>query len=859
VVDAYLSKFPDIRSNSPPPPESEKQRYTLCARGLALVEDLFSEERIWDMLRDYQSRYRAMPSKEQKSLIKPTHEGALHQSLDDFNANYNLWNSILQVSPLSTLPPECHSFEDSHFRVQISILRVFQAARAIPLVTATALKYDILTAYLQRERARSYIVIHKFITHDLSTILQIIFHQNSTSCLHLSSPSSLDDGSPSENFLSGIAPSFSPLVTLILDHLRSCRVRYKSKTRKNNDHIVSESDAKCNIPVDCLIPILGKEAAEGIPEVDRVLAVPAAWKTKNIYSAVQECFQDTLVKIFILPYIRESADSSAPSTKQGKLSMLDRFLMRGAIIRRIVDAAGTDAICCSRDMAKLLDDPSQLWAGNKAREERLWPALRKEEEKVLQPLEDCLEVLAKPGVGYVAETLANFIDHRCIEFQRGRSITDLEFYVGITSTSKKAPAAHQRAAQNVALPTLATLLIRPSSPLQFTVLALILRDALNFQQHWKPANEAIRNVLCGRDPMNGRTTSQFYNADHWNPIRHLSFSTNAFLCKIPPHLLTTPRGLSNVLTFMGTGQGYRTRNFLKLSDSTGGTADSFFCTSSEDCCQLFQRAVDKNIQLAESSGWSGEEIAEMLKKEGNSKLPGYIQMSDCQSYGTPNNILSLRPATRSKSYHQMSIEEKLTPYWTAEITSAWVEFLGPLLNQDPQRYNGAFPTWSATLNLFQNVLHVSGFQSGLTSLQATNNICFSSGCSAPTLDEMAAFIQAHRSLGAWNGLCDLGFKPYNCKAIQVALSIVYDHLNRNLSQGDKRILGLDKYTWIFMEHVLCKVRRYGGRLQWMNKWVEEAEKSGHWMSNRMEGDFEAFPIPFQASLERVKELLDTIQ
>ncbi|KAF9029209.1 hypothetical protein BDP27DRAFT_1246740 [Rhodocollybia butyracea] len=328
--------------------------------------------------------------------------------------------------------------------------------------------------------------------------------------------------------------------------------------------------------------------------------------------------------------------------------------------------------------------------------------------------------------------------------------------------------------------------------------------------------------------------------------------------KLPASRLTGRQGICNLLTFMGTGQSYRTSSFLGLSNAEKpGGIDGFYSENLEECLKLFEDAVQKNSDfMASKGGWSHQEVWEFAGEEKYGSEKGFYQISDQKVWGEPNQLLSARPLKRNGmcGYKKLSYEQKFAPYWTMEIQEKWVKFLENMLGQDPAQYKGARHTFSYTLDFIQ-ALGLDGFRTGLTSFQTTVNLCFKSICLPPTIDELVSFIAQNSGLGAYNGLVELGFCLSNKAEIRCALRIIYDHLEHHLSPTDAELLAFTTHSWIVIEHILCKVARYTNRVDSMGTWAKEAEEKGKWIKKRGEKDYMAFPIALLGTREKVEAII----
>ncbi|KAJ7710718.1 hypothetical protein B0H17DRAFT_914952 [Mycena rosella] len=174
-------------------------------------------------------------------------------------------------------------------------------------------------------------------------------------------------------------------------------------------------------------------------------------------------------------------------------------------------------------------------------------------------------------------------------------------------------------------------------------------------------------------------------------------------------------------------------------------------------------------------------------------------------------------------------------------------------------YNGEKNSSASALRFILD-LKVLGFQTGLTLLQFANNLVFLGICEAPAAEEVAGWIASNSTLGAYNGLLRLGFSLMGYASIVAAYMSVYDHLERNLSEDDKKCLG---FGTLFVEHLLCKVGRWEYRLRLQHhEFLDMAQEAtrvqgNHWIKGANSKDYLAFPIPLQADRSRIQATIDS--
>ncbi|KAF8812605.1 hypothetical protein BYT27DRAFT_7022110, partial [Phlegmacium glaucopus] len=306
--------------------------------------------------------------------------------------------------------------------------------------------------------------------------------------------------------------------------------------------------------------------------------------------------------------------------------------------------------------------------------------------------------------------------------------------------------------------------------------------------------------------------------------------------QLPSNKLTSKVGISNLLSWMGTGQGYKTRAFLQSISRPEG----FFSSTLKEMVDIFQIVADHNAAII-------SQHPEHCKPQD---LPGIIAVDDMLIWGQPNNLLSSAPTRDRIGEHatNFTLQEKFTPYWMEELQVDWINLLGEMYGQDPETYNGPRRAWHEILT-FLKKHKIVGFGSGLTPFQLANNLVAFKIIDSPTVTEMADWISQNWKLGAYRGLANLGFHltPTNLMSVRCAFKCVYSHFDENLTKEDKDILFFGP---IFVEHILCKIPRWQSRLAVENaeghleKLALEAERSDNWISGMNITDHKAFPVPF---------------
>ncbi|PPR04901.1 hypothetical protein CVT24_007176 [Panaeolus cyanescens] len=233
-------------------------------------------------------------------------------------------------------------------------------------------------------------------------------------------------------------------------------------------------------------------------------------------------------------------------------------------------------------------------------------------------------------------------------------------------------------------------------------------------------------------------------------------------------------------------------------------------------------------------------------------------------WGQSSRSFSLAPDGAAKF---TTVQDKFEPYWTESVQKTWMEFLGPILDQDPfQLCTENIPTWTTAYHMLVN-LQIRGFQTGLTVFQCANNLALLGICREPTCTELVTWISKHKHLGAWKAIKTLDFvtdsrqqgsKQPNL-SIYAIFYILWKHLDDSLTDSDKQILGFGP---MFVEHLLCKVRRYTKRWLDYSKEVEKQENQQEsnaavWEAGKNERDCFVFPFPIVLKKDEIIKILES--
>ncbi|KAK6984203.1 hypothetical protein R3P38DRAFT_3454165 [Favolaschia claudopus] len=460
--------------------------------------------------------------------------------------------------------------------------------------------------------------------------------------------------------------------------------------------------------------------------------------------------------------------NSEKRTKKTSEGIHARLVARGAVLQCIVNACG-EGILASDALRPVLMTPTALFSKKFAKDERLMKAIETRAEATLKPLCDKLADIVEddPDILFYAEEVSRITHHRTLELQLRRSLTTAQIVSPHALPPSRAPqksngsrkinripAVKLSVAELIRAEDLATVLALP---------ALILREARNKMVGGPAVNVSLRRILEGKNPSTG-TEPASANLDHVNPARAASVNLQLLRTHIPGSKATSRLGLSNLLAWMITGQGYSTRHFL--SQDSGKL---FFFGNVEDCVSHFREAQAANESVV-------SEYLKLHPKASLAQMKGlaeYVVLDDPNVWGQASNELGLNPTIRGSGGKTLSLDEKFgDPFSVEKVQLPWKKWLGSLFEQDPNTYTGQRHTWEEAITMIRS-LGINGVKGdGLTTLQLANNLVFLGICSEPSSLEMGAWISQNTKLGAYRGLCLLGFKLHELDpiAIRVALS-----------------------------------------------------------------------------------------
>lgn len=578
----------------------------------------------------------------------------------------------------------------------------------------------------------------------------------------------------------------------------------------------------------------------------------------ELYSKCIICLQELWSHHLIIPQLKPiDKQFNGNRRNYSDIHVWQRSFSRGAVLTALAKALNTDAIFASIGIYSYLVSPLMPFHGHLANEAKFSKAVLKSNNDVLAPLVLYIKTVAEtnPEIKESVASIGNIVQSELLKLVN-KGLTDLEdgreseLVSSNPLIALKAPGASKGGnKKNFLAPSMDTLLPKQEA-LNLSILGLIIREALNRARKLPPGNTAIHKVLIGTHAALNSKTHR--NPDHTDPIRRSSVGARLLKTHITGKMMTSPEGISNLLSWLGTGQGYETQGFLE----TITPRETFFAHDVTTMVQTFQTVMSLNAQAVVAYGRSN--------KRNLQEIPGYIPLDDLRIWGQPNNHLSATPTLIKSGGAKLTLLSKFQPYFDAKLQKKWTTWLGDLAGHDPDEYEGPRNSWKSALD-FAKETGLPGFGSGLTQLQFANSLAFGNVVDMPPMVDVTAWIAipANSRLGAYRGMNALGISLWDKLSVQVGFKCIFSHLDDNLTEDDKVILGFDP---IFLEHSLCKVLRFEKHLRREARIsiaelgaqaLAEQENSG-WIAGENKTNHTSFPFPLQVKRDQVEAIIQTV-
>ncbi|KIM76533.1 hypothetical protein PILCRDRAFT_12761 [Piloderma croceum F 1598] len=685
---------------------------------------------------------------------------------------------------------------------QMTVKCLAGALTLLPALHIETCKMQIMTRAFQWEMCRSLLTVYDWLSSSGPELARSLFATHS------------------RNGMSGVAksyPGFEQLVEHIYSYLRHLRdalsVEKPSKRTKGPSNNTDGSplwQQLQTVPSD----LFGLRRSAAKTSSAKLLYFSTIGKSNEaLYSKAQKCFLHIWEATQIYPQlIAIDKHFNGPRKKSEKhKDVIGRCFSRGFALDQLQQHC-SEGIFASEAIWLLLASPTLAFTSHSSQDAKFFAAFRKDPDVVIQPISSWLtgHLQSHPQIATVSRKLGEFIHVHLLELELGHLIP-IQHYRSPENVPIRERASNPTKAPKkkiIYTPVTVEKLIPGLNPPTVALLALIIREGLNKQRNLPAGVESLRWVLEGKHPTRGH---QQYDSDQTDPVRYCNCQMTLLREKIPLKECTQPHGLPNVLVYFGTGQGGPTAAFMGCTNMVSPTLDH--------CAKKFEDIYAQLTNL----------IAQSFAAEADSTMApaGYMQIDNPRVWGQASNHLSLTPTVDDGKGlgGKMTILQKFTPYFSPAVSNKWIEFLGDLAGKDPDTYTGSLNSWLEGL-LFLKSLGVSPFNSGLTPMQCANALVFLKILLPPTPSQMAHWVAEHPDLGAASGLAALGF---------------------DVSSDSALVLG---FGAIFVEHVLCKVTRWIGRLgeDLTSKFIHQAHLE----------DSKCLPIPLQIALEHVETTLKSL-
>jgi hypothetical protein len=523
------------------------------------------------------------------------------------------------------------------------------------------------------------------------------------------------------------------------------------------------------------------------------------------YACAKKLFLDLLSDVIIVERAKDidkclNTDEKKGSGDKAKDLVRDRIVVRGGVLHSVVKVfGGDDGILASQCAKLILRSPARFFHGNISKDADLAAMILADEHVACQHLVSWLEqrLHALPTISPLLKAIADLVwkNNQALYTATVMPHHNTQALGARTRKPPDLPSTGRKSKKTKNVPdslpsmplTREALIPNPPGMVQ---LALVIREALNSRRGHHCGNEYLSRILNGQHPMTGQSgyLRNGDDLDQFMPIRWNNGHATLVRKHFTFELMLTTFGITNILIFMSTGQGYDTRDFVN------SRTPNFAFFKLSEVVEYFDITI---------------------RTSKNPKSFKKIRFENQNIWGTACSQFQVHV---NNGHTKLTTEEKFAPFFSATVQDAWIEWLGPLANIRLDDLSGVdlrdkLKSWQSAYD-FVVGLGLSPFGSGVTPMQFANTLALLGLCLPPTVEEMARCINAdHHPKGAIRGLKQLGFnidaKPNEW--VIAALQCVYDHLEHDLSFADKHELGfLFGFGAMFIEHLLCKISRFEG-------------------------------------------------
>lgn len=810
--------------------QSTKSRYSNS--DFELLAQLFDEERLE---RQYLQLQSTLPTGRESYQVQDPIQ-RLMKSYTVHNDRQFTLTSLLR----SQLPHNPNCQDDQSLTTSVLLERLSTSLEILPQLTSNAHVMQVWSSSIHWQYCRSILIFYDFVTHGLPQLAELLFatHKND------------------HQFLLDHYAGCGRLVCEIMRFLETYAQHYR---RNHRDSAKSTSVAAIPEAYTLVIPADLYGLRPQSDSLDDLTIVPKnkSLSLERMYTEGKDIFADILISHLVLPYLpKTDSNQKRKGSRSTDSQVLDNYLLRGAVLQAIVDEMDDESIFASADIQPFLfGSILPLW-DKRGTTSRIATQIRKKPDEAIGHIRSWLTAHASQVAKTLASDFGSEVHRQTLQYVHGRKLSESAYNTAFDDEAPMRTVRSKLLPDNPCMLLLSDIIQPDRDYIGFGVPALIVREVLNEQYNKTPAIQSLGWYLRGLDHTDGSQHADG-DRDQRDPRREVNVGATLLHNHMPNNRLAMRYGLSNLLSWHGTGQGNVTAPFLNFVGRS--SSQSLYSESLEDCIQHFWLAKHHNeIILA---GFPNVEV-NITAEAPPAGIPGLLCLSNCRIYGTASNALKLLPTSKtaksymrtipSKSSFGALLKTKFQPYWDTTVITAWCDFLGDLLDQDPDIYQGRRHTWLEAIDLIDR-LNISGFRRSLTAMQLVNAMVFAHLVNPPSLEEMAHWIWNNQRLGAFPGLRSMYFDLPTQKSVLVALTCFCEHIWGNCSDADKNILRFEEGSVIAAEHLLCKISRWRKKISQMESWASEVEKQELQTSQHL------FAFPLIMSKASVSAVLDKVQ
>lgn len=685
-----------------------------------------------------------------------------------------------------------------------TVLMVAQAADKLPHFLSDNAVLDNLSRFVNWQAGRHLLLIYHWYLEDGPNMADQLFD------IHW------QDGSTE---IEAKHPIFAPLVDAIMKYIhgaieakphqaraptKKTKSNHISMTNESDDMAINAETLRSLRQVPCNLFGL-------YPTVKSTMHLLRPIKTNNIsnnqntiYKCAKKLFLDLLSDVLITDKFKDidkclnSENRKSGIGDAAKDLVRNRIICRGGILRSLVKVfGGDDGILACQCIKLILTSPAKFFHGTVTKDADLAALILADEDTTFKSFITWLEmhISTEPIVKTLVKDIANLVWknnqalHTATVMPRNNAQalgTRTRKPGDKLSSKSKQTSKTRRPIVRDSLPNLPlTRMALIPQTLCMAQLGLLMREALNIRRGHNFGDQYLSRIMQGKHPMTGSTTLRNGNdLDQFMPIRW----NNGHACLVKEHFsldrMMTIDGLTNILIFMSTGQGFLTSDFV----NSRPPPNKFFFTSLQECVDFFDATI---------------------RTTSNPKSFKKFKYDNLNVWGTPCSQFAVHIHRGDGSVS--TTKEKFAPFFSSDVREKWMKWLGPLANKYPDSRD-KLKSWQSAYDLVVG-LGLSPFGSGVTPMQFANVMALLGLCLPPTAMEMARCINLSQidPKGAIRGLEQLGFniKSKPNEWVQAAIQCIYDHFDSDLTFADKYELGfLFGFGVMFVEHILCKIARY---------------------------------------------------